>query len=124
VSEDQFRLRLRILIGKPLNSQEQSLTFTFEGRDVLVKSQDRDQPLSETTWIVLQASGFESEVEASQFGERLRTAADVCAFSARLGTNTGQDNPTGWVSEDFARALGFLKEDEDQAERTWHTRLT
>jgi hypothetical protein len=112
MSSDQFRLRFRILIGKPLTSKEPSLTLTFEGRDVLVKSPVKDQPLSETTWIVLQVTGFPSEEAATEFGERLRVAVEVAAFSVRLGTNTGQDNPTGWVREEFARSLGMLKEDE------------
>jgi hypothetical protein len=60
---DQFRLRFRILIGKPLTSKEPSLTLNFEGRDVLVKSHVKDQPLSETAWIVLQVTGFPSEDE-------------------------------------------------------------
>jgi hypothetical protein len=109
---DQFRLRLRILIGKPLTSKESSLTLNFEGRDVLVKSHVKDQPLSETTWIVLQVTGFPSEDAAAEFGERLRVAVEIAAFSVRLGTNTGQDKPTGWMSEEYARSIGMLKKDE------------
>jgi len=109
---DQFRLRLRILIGKPLTSKEPSLTLNFEGREVLVKSQIKDEPLSETTWIVLHARGFPSEEAAAAFGERLRVAVEIAAFSVRLGTNTGQDKPTGWMSEEYARSIGLLKGDD------------
>jgi hypothetical protein len=107
--EGQFRLRLRVLIGKPLTSKETTLSLTFEGREILIKSQIKDQPLSETVWVVLQAGGFSSEEATSNFGERLRTAVEIAALCTRLGTNTGQDKPTGWISEDFARSMGLLQ---------------
>jgi hypothetical protein len=112
MSTEQHRLRLRIHLGKPLTSKETSLSLKFENRDVEIQSQVKDQVLSETDWIVLLAKGFSSSEEATAFGERLRVAVEIAAFSTRLGTNTGQDKPTGWMAEAYARSLGIIKDDE------------
>jgi hypothetical protein len=107
-----FRLRFRIFVGKPLTSKETSLALTFDGRAVEIKSQIKDQPLSETNWIVFMAKGFSTSEEAMAYGERLRVAAEIAAFSTRLGTNTGQDKPSGMISEAYARSIGAIKDDE------------
>jgi hypothetical protein len=50
-----FRLRLRVRIGKALTASELSLSVKLAGREVTIKSQKKDQPLSEATWIIFGA---------------------------------------------------------------------
>ena len=107
-----FRCRLRVRLGKPLTSKELSLPIRLAGRDATVKAQGKDQPLSETPWIVISARGFQTEVDARIFGEQLRSVVEVAALCNRLGTDVGKDQPTTWVSEEFARAEGMLRPDE------------
>jgi hypothetical protein len=102
-----FRLRLRVRIGKALTSNELSLSAKLAGREVAVKSQIKDQLLSEATWIVLGARGFVTESDARRFGEQLRVMVEIAALCSRLGTDVGQDKPSGWVNEEFARSKGL-----------------
>lgn len=107
-----FRLRLRVRIGRPFTSREVSLSVKLAGREVIIKSQDPDQPLSEAQWIVMGARGFATELDARNFGEQLRSMVEVAALCSRLGTDVGQDKPTSWVSEEFARSAGMVRSHE------------
>ncbi|MGA8550617.1 MAG: hypothetical protein WB678_10295 [Stellaceae bacterium] len=105
----QYRVRLRVRIAKALNTEDRSRTINISGREVTVVSQKPNQPLSETVWIIFQAAGFSTEKEARCFGEQLRTITEIAGLCSRLGIDVGQDQPTGWVSEEFARSLGLIK---------------
>ncbi|TPJ58529.1 hypothetical protein [Mesorhizobium sp. B2-7-1] len=107
-----FRVRLRVRIGKPLTTDEISRSVELSGREVTVRSQKKDQPLSQATWIVLSANGFGTEEEAKNFGDRLRLLVEIAALSSRLGTDVGSDRPTSWLNEEFARSMGLLQADE------------
>ncbi|MDX8526846.1 hypothetical protein RFM68_20305 [Mesorhizobium sp. MSK_1335] len=107
-----FRVRLRVRIGKPLTTDELSRSVALSGQEVTIRSQQKDQPLSQATWIVLSASGFATEEEAKNFGARLRLLVEIAALSSRLGTDVGADFPTSWVNEEFARSIGLLQPDE------------
>ena len=104
-----FRVRLRVRLSKALNAPEITRTVSIAGREVTVESQKRNQPLSEAIWIVLLASGFSSEEEAWSFGERLRAITEVAGLCARLGVDVGQDQPTSWMNEEFARSTGLIQ---------------
>ena len=104
-----FRLRLRVRMGKPFTTKDTSLSVKVAGRDVTIKSHKNDEPLSEAQWIVLSARGFVTEIEARNFGEQLRSSTGVAALCSRLGTDTGRDQPTSWVNEEFARSSGFIR---------------
>jgi hypothetical protein len=79
---------------------------------VIITSQNKDEPLNKAKWIILTAGGFATEIAAQHFGDRLRSILLLAAFSSRLGVDVGEDRPTCWVREEFARSIGFLKDHE------------
>ena len=106
-----FRIRLRVRVAKGLTTEATSVQFVLANKEVTITSQNKAEPLSKTTWIVLGARGFATEEAAQDFGTRLRSILQLAALSSRLGVDVGEDKPTCWVSEDFARFLG-VKEHE------------
>lgn len=107
-----YRLRLRVRTRIGLTTDATSLSITIAGREVTIKSQILDQPLSETTWIVFGARGFSTLSEAKAFGEQLRIMVEVSALCSRLGADVGEDMATSDMSETFARSIGLLQPDE------------
>ena len=107
-----FRIRLRVRIAKGLTSETTSLKVMVMNREVTIISQNKEEPLNKAKWIVLEARGFLTEEAAQHFGTRLRSILQLAALSSRLGVDTGEDKPTAWISEDFARAIGLLKSNE------------
>jgi hypothetical protein len=107
-----FRIRLRVRIAKGLTTEATSLHFIMANKDVTITSQNKEEPLSKAKWIVLNASGFSTEEAARHFGTRLRSILQLAALSSRLGVDPGEDKPTSWVNEDFARSIGLIKEHE------------
>lgn len=103
------RVRLRVRITKALSTQDVSRTIDIAGREVTVVSQKPNQPLSEATWIIFQAAGFPIEDEARRFGEQLRTVTEIAGLCSRLGIDVGKDEPTSWVSEEFAQSIGLIQ---------------
>lgn len=107
-----YRIRLRVRLAKALNSPETAKTFLFDGREVSIRSQKPDQPLSESKWVIFGSGGFETEELAREAGERLKDAVLIAGLACRLGIDVGNDTPSAWVQEEFARANGFLNADE------------
>ena len=107
-----FRIRLRVRIAKGLTTEATSLSLTVSNSVVTIKSQNKDEPLSKARWIVLSARGLSTEEQARRFGIRSRSIVQLAALSARLGVDAGEDKSTSWVSEDFARKIGLIEEDE------------
>ncbi len=107
-----FRIRLRVRIAKGFTTEATSLNVIVANKDVTITSQNKEKPLSKSRWIVLSARGFSTEEQARQFGIRLRSIVQLAALSARLGVDVGEDQPTSWVSEDFARSTGLIRKHE------------
>jgi hypothetical protein len=107
-----YRVRLRIRLAKPLNTEDASRTVVVAGRDVVVTCQEKDQPLNKSEWIVLAARGFSTEGEAQSFGNQLRAIVELAGLCARIGADVGQDKPTSFVNEDWARSMGLVQPDE------------
>ena len=107
-----YRVRLRVRLTKPLNTEDASRTVIVAGRDVVVASQEKGQPLNKSQWIVLVARGFLTEDEAQRFGNQLRAIVELVGLCARIGADVGQDKPTGFVNEDWARSMGLVQPDE------------
>jgi hypothetical protein len=107
-----YRIRLRLRLAKPLNTEGVSRTVVVAGRDVLVTSQEKDQPLKESQWIVLSARGFLTEDQAQSFGDQLRAIVELAGLCARIGADVGQDKPTAFINEDWARSVGWLQPEE------------
>jgi hypothetical protein len=107
-----FRIRLRARIAKGLTTEATSLHFRTGSKDVTITSQNKEEPLSKAKWIVLNAGGFSTEEEAQHFGTCLRSILQLAALSSRLGVDAGEDKPTSWVNEEFARSIGLIKDHE------------
>lgn len=108
----KFRARLRVHVGKALTTDEPSIVARVGGREVAIKSQNKDEPLREAKWIVLTAGGFDTEKDAQTFGEQLRTIVGIAGICTRIGIDVGEDRATSWVSEEWARALGLIQAEE------------
>ena len=102
-----FRIRLRVRIPKGLTSEATSLNVMVMNKDVTITSQNKEEPLNKAKWIILGARGFSTEEAAQHFGTRLRSIVQLAALSSRLGVDAGEDKPTDWMSEDFARKTGL-----------------
>jgi hypothetical protein len=95
VTEGQtWRARLRFRLQKKLQVEESERRLRIAGREVVLSSPTPDVAIKDSEWLVMNARGFASEVEAKQFGGALKTALDVSAVSARVGVDTGQDLAT------------------------------
>lgn len=105
----QFRVRLRIRLAKALNSTNTCEILIVSGREVKLKAEEKDAPLSEATWVQLLSSGFQTEAEARAFGEVLRKKVEIASFASRLGADVGIDETTTWCSEEWALSLGLIQ---------------
>jgi hypothetical protein len=109
---DRFRIRLRARLAKGLTTEATRLSVEVANKDVTITSQEKGESLSKAQWIVLIARGFTTEEQAQQFGTQLCSTLELAALSSRLGVDVGENKPSTWVSEDFARSLGLIKEHE------------
>lgn len=107
-----FRIRLRVRLAKSLHSEAQKLSVNLAGKDVSITSHVRQEPLDQAKWVVFGARAFETEEAAFDFGRRLRAIVELVCLSLRIGVDVGNDKPTSWVREEFARARGFIKPEE------------
>lgn len=110
--ESGFRIRLRARIARSLTTEATSLVIKVANKDVAIVSQNKEEPLNKATWIVLNARGFKTEEAAQHFGDQLCSILQVAALSSRLGVDIGENKPTSWVSEEFARSRGLIKDHE------------
>ena len=112
---DEYRVRLKVRIGRGLTTEEASLAAQVAGREVTVKSANADRALKDASWLALGAGGFATNSEATDYGERLRRAADLAGLCTRVGVDgrvAGDDRPTstlGPAGEDWLRSLGVLQ---------------
>lgn len=104
-----YRIRLRVRLAMALNSLDVSRVITFEGYEVTVESEDPNQPLSDSTWIIFRARRFSSEEIAKDFGNKLRNAIIVAGLASHLGVDAGQDIPTTHVNEEWAKSVGLIE---------------
>ena len=107
-----YRVRLRVRLAKALNTEDASRTVVVAGRDVVVASQEKGQPLNKSQWVVLVARGFLTEDGAQRFGNQLRAIVELAGLCARIGADVGQDKPTSLINEDWARSMGMVQPDE------------
>jgi hypothetical protein len=115
VDQVGFGIRLRVRLARGLTTKETKLNISFAGKEVSVTSEATNEPLDQARWFVFRAGGFATEDEAKQFGRRLGSVLEIVGLSLRLGVDTGEDKPTGHMTEQFARAMGVIKEHERTA---------
>ena len=85
-----FRLYLQVRIGTPLLTDEEFLTTHLDGREVTISTWGPS--ISEAEWLVFGARGFPTELEARDFGERLRANMELAALFSSLSVDTGLGN--------------------------------
>lgn len=107
-----FRIRLRVRLAKPFTSEDLSRSIDFGGRELTIRAEERERPLSQVTWIILQTGRFSTEDDAKTFGRQLVKAVELAGLCSRHGIDVGNDTPTGWLNEAFARGQGLIASDE------------
>jgi hypothetical protein len=107
-----YRIRLRVRIGKALNTDAKELTAPVLGRDVTIVAQTQDKALKEGKWVILHARGFSTEEEARNYGRALASILQLAALSSKLGVDVGEDKPSLHVSESWARSIGIIRPEE------------
>ncbi len=113
-SSTGYRLWLKLRVGTTLGTEEAALTASVAGREVVIESESRSQPLKEASWLLIGCRGFEAEDEARDFGEKLRRAAHMAGLCARVGVDAGdpgEDRTVSWVNPEFLRETGALDPD-------------
>jgi len=107
-----FRIRLRVRLAKALTTDAQTLSVIVFGREVTIASQDKLKSLNGETWIAFGVRGFAREEEAWEYGRQLIPAVQIAALASRLGVDVGQNKPSTWMREEFARSSGLIKDHE------------
>jgi hypothetical protein len=110
--ESGFRIRLRVRLAKGLTTEATTLSVVVANREVTLTSQNKDEPLSKAKWVIFGARAFKNEEDAQKFGTQLSSMLQLAALASRLGVDVGENKPSGWVSEAFAREMGLIKEHE------------
>lgn len=93
-NEFPYRLRLRLLIGKPLTIEDPTHTFSLGGQEMVLRSRDGEMPLKQASWLIMETGGFPSEEAAYDFGQRLKLAMMHSALRCNTGVDLGHDVPT------------------------------
>ena len=106
VEKTKYRLWLKLRIGKSLDTEDDALTVSIAGRTVTIESENRGEPLSKTSWLVMSCRGFETEAQARKFGEKLRRATHLAGLCNRLGVDAGdpgEDRTMSWLNPEIVR---------------------
>ena len=110
----KYRLWLKVRVGRPLATEESTLTASVAGRMVTIESNSQSEPLSKASWLVMGSRGFEMEDDAREFGEKLRRAVHLAGLCARVGVDAGdpgEDRTVSWVNPEIFRSGGGLGPD-------------
>jgi hypothetical protein len=94
-----YRVRFRFRLQKKLNIDQKEYRFEIEGRDVVLSPPLPDLNISDSEWLVMNVTGFESEEKAKSFGRKLKSACELSSVAARLGIDTGIDLPTAGLGQ-------------------------
>ena len=101
-----YRLWLKVRVGKSLGTEDRALTASVAGRTVTIEPENREEPLSKASWLVMSCGGFETEVQARAFGEELRRATHLAGLCNRLGADAGdpgEDRTVSWLKPEIVR---------------------
>lgn len=100
-----YRARLRFRLHKKLNLPDAEHKFLIAGREVVIKPLN-GPTIRESDWLVMNSTGFCSDVEARDFGHRLRAALELSSIATRLGIDTGRDLITSGLSHSVKEQIG------------------
>ena len=104
----KYRLWLKFRIGKSLDTEDDALTASIDGRTITIESENRGEPLSKASWLVMSCRGFETEAQAREFGEELRRATHLAGLCNRLGVDArdpGEDRTVSWLNPEIFRSV-------------------
>lgn len=107
-----YKARLRVRIGNALTTDETRLIVTLGGRRVAISGEDRKKPLREAKWVIFTVKGFRRKSAAQAYGERLRNIVELAGLSVRNGVDIGNDKPSSWIDEEWARGIGLIRPSE------------
>ena len=103
-----YRLWLKFRVGKSLGTEDSASTASIAGRTVTIESENRGEPLSKTSWLVMNCRGFETEAQAREFGEELRRATHLAGLCNRMGVDAGdpgEDRTMSWLNPEVFRRV-------------------
>jgi hypothetical protein len=86
-------------LQKKLNIDEPKYRFAFHNHEVTLSSQVDNEKIKDSEWLVLNARGFNSEIEAREFAGKLKAATEISSIAARLGIDTGVDARTAGLGQ-------------------------
>lgn len=99
-----YRLWLKFRVGKSLGTEDRAVTASISGRTVTIESENREEPLSTASWLVMSCRGFEAEAQAREFGEELRRVTHLAGLCNRLGVDAGdpgEDRTMSWLNPEI-----------------------
>ena len=102
----KYRLWLKFRVANSLGTEDSALTASIAGRTVTIESENRGEPLSKTSWLVMNCRGFQTEAQAREFGEELRRATYLAGLCNRLGVDArdpGEDRTVSWLNPEVFR---------------------
>jgi len=89
-----FTARLRFRVSKQLEITACEQGVEFAPYKAILSSQNKNQPIRESEWLLLRVRGLRTEEEAQRVGEKLKVAVTLSSARARLGVDSGNDKPT------------------------------
>lgn len=95
----KYRLRIRARLSKPFNIKDEELHVEIGGREIQLKAATKGRHIADSNWILFCSRGFNTEVEAREFGKRLKVACQVSSVLNRLGIDCGVDQATSSLSQ-------------------------
>lgn len=99
-----FAIRLKVRSSKGITLDETSTTFVFNGMEVTLTKED-GSALRQPGWFVFCATGFPTQGQAEEFGERLMAAVSVTSIQQGWGVDFGQHKPTLQLGASVVEAI-------------------
>jgi hypothetical protein len=96
---ETYRARFRFRVLKKLSIPEHEHRIKVAERDVVISPPQTNELISDSDWLIVNARGFHSAIEAITFARKLRAAAELSSVACRYGINSGTDLPTSGVGE-------------------------
>lgn len=107
-----YRARLRFRIPKKLGMEEVKFSFNVADHEVLLSTSKHEQPIKDSAWLIMNATGFTTETEASCFCHKLRAAIELSSVATRLGLDAGRDLSTfslaSFVTDEIYKTNGSI----------------
>lgn len=104
-----YLMRFEFRVTTYFNIAARNFEFELAGRPAVLRAV-QDRPLKETGAVTIQVTGFESEIEAREFGYRVQRASTLTATKTDLGIDVGDNvvrtSASALMREQFYKAHG------------------